>query len=307
VETEDEVTDVVAAEQESEVNDQVVAVGIDDSPQALAAARYAVRAADFRGLDLLMVHAYELPPLDVPMEQAILDACDQSARKLMVDVAAQLVIPSRMQVETVVQPDSPVVLLDRISRTVPLLVVGQDHLGWGERLRLGAVAAHVGQKAQCPVVVVPGGWRAPRTSERHPVVVALDDDTPADAVLRLAFEEAEYQHTGVVVLHASPYGRGEQSGVAAEEASLTEQVAGWKEDHPDVSVQVMVVSGDADANLVKWSRFAAVLVLGRRKRHGWSHWTHAVLRSVVKQTRSPLIVVPETYDQTRHEHTAAIT
>ncbi len=297
---------MTAAQHESKNSDEVVAVGIDDSPQALAAARYAIRAADFRGLDLLMIHAYELPTLDMPIDQAILDACHEAARQLMVDVVAQLVVPKQMQIDTVVQPDSPVALLDSVSRTVPWLVVGQDHMGWGDRLRFGAVASHVGQKARCPVAVVPGGWQAPRTSERHPVVVALDDDTPADAVLNVAFQEAEFQHTGVVVLHASPYGRGGPSGVTAEEASLAEQIAGWKEDHPDVSVQALVVSGDADANLVKWSRAATALVLGRRERHGWSHWTHAVLRSVVRQTQSPLIVVPETL-QTKQERAAALT
>jgi nucleotide-binding universal stress UspA family protein len=301
-------TDVTTAEhQDTEINDNVVAVGVDDSPEALAAARYAVRAADFRGLNLLMVHAYELPPLDVPMDQGILEACHQAARNLMADVAAQLVIPPQMRVDTVVQPDSPVMLLDDISRTVPLLVVGQDHLGWGGRLTFGAVASHVGLKAQCPVVVVPGGWQAPRTAERHPVVVALDEDTPRDAVLSVAFQEAELLHTGVVVLHASPYRKGGTSGVEAEEASLVEQLAGSKQDHPDVPVQATVVSGDADANLVKWSRSAAVLVLGRRKRHGWGHWTHAVLRAVVKQTHSPLMVVPETSERTKDQRTSAFT
>src|SRR5215203_3440380 len=280
-------TDVTAAEHhDSELNDQVVAVGVDGSPEALAAARYAVRAADFRGLNLLMVHAYELPPLDVPMDQGILEACHQAARNLMADVAAQLVVPPHMRIDTVVQPDSPVVLLDDVSRTVPLLVVGQDHLGWGERLTFGAVASHVGQKAQCPVVV------------------ALDEDTPRDAVLTAAFKEAEFLRTDLVVLHASPYRKGGPSGLEAEEASLVEQLAGWKQDHPDVSVKATVVSGDADANLVKWSRFAAVLVLGRRKRHGWSHWTHAVLRAVVKQTHSPLMVVPEASERTEDRRAA---
>jgi nucleotide-binding universal stress UspA family protein len=301
-------TDVTTAEHHhSELSDQVVAVGVDGSPESLAAARYAVRAADFRGLNLLMVHAYELPPLDVPMDQGFLDASHQAARSLMTDVAAQLVVPRQMRIDTVVQPDAPVVLLEDVSRTVPLLVVGQDHLGWGERLAFGAVASHVGQKAQCPVVVVPGGWQAPSTADRHPVVVALDEDTPRDPLLTAAFQEAEFLHTGVVVLHASPYRKGEPSGVEAEEASLTEQLAGWKQDHPDVSVQAMVVSGDADANLVEWSRFAAVLVLGRRKRHGWSHWTHAVLRAVVKQTHSPLMVVPETSERTKDPRASALT
>jgi nucleotide-binding universal stress UspA family protein len=300
-------TDVTAAEHHvSELNDQVVAVGVDGSPEALAAARYAVRSADFRGLNLLMVHAYELPPLDVPMDQGILEACHQAARNLMADVAAQLVVPPHMRIDTVVQPDSPVVLLDDVSRTVPLLVVGQDHLGWGERLTFGAVASHVGQKAQCPVVVVPGGWQAPKSAERHPVVVALDEDTPRDAVLTAAFQEAEFLRTDLVVLHASPYRKDGPSVLEAEEASLVEQLAGWKQDHPDVSVQATVVSGDADANLVKWSRFAAMLVLGRRKRHGWSHWTHAVLRAVVKQTHSPLMVVPETSERTEDRRASAL-
>ena len=90
----------------------------------------------------------------------------------------------------------------------------------------------------------PRGWQAPRTAERHPVVVALDEDTPRDAVLTAAFQEAEFLRTGVVVLHASPYRKGASSGIEAEEASLVEQLAGWKQDHPDVSVQAMVVSGD---------------------------------------------------------------
>ena len=45
-----------------------------------------------------------------------------------------------------------------------------------------------------------------------------------------------------MVLHASPYRKGASSGIEAEEASLVEQLAGWKQDHPDVSVQAMVVS-----------------------------------------------------------------
>ena len=40
---------------------RMVAAGVDGSPESVAAARYAVQAASDRGLDLLLVHAYELP------------------------------------------------------------------------------------------------------------------------------------------------------------------------------------------------------------------------------------------------------
>ena len=43
----------------------------------------------------------------------------------MADVAAQLTVPSAMRIESVIQPELPSVLLERISRTMPLLAVGQ--------------------------------------------------------------------------------------------------------------------------------------------------------------------------------------
>jgi hypothetical protein len=54
---------------------RMVAAGVDGSPESVAAARYAVRAAGLRDLDLPLVHAYELPSINVPVEQAIVDVC----------------------------------------------------------------------------------------------------------------------------------------------------------------------------------------------------------------------------------------
>ena len=84
----------------------------------------------------------------------------EAARKLVADVAAQLTVPSAMRIESVIQPELPSVLLERISRTMPLLAVGQDHLTWGERLLFGQVASQAACKAACPVAIVPDGWRA---------------------------------------------------------------------------------------------------------------------------------------------------
>ena len=276
---------------------RMVAVGVDGSPESVAAARYAVQAASQRGFDLLLVHAYELPAINVPVDSALLDACRESAHRLVADLAAQLVVPSTMRIHTYIQPALPAGLLLLAAQRVPLLVVGQDHLTWGERLMFGRVASQVAQSAGCPIVVVPGGWQANKTAADHPVVVALHEDSPAEAALRLAFEQAELLGTGLMALHAAP-GRSRHAKIAEQEASLTEQLAGWKQDYPGVKVDSAVVVGEEDASLLQWSKSAAVLVVERPHRHWWNSWTHSVVGSVLRQTQCPLIVVPQSYQQT---------
>ena len=122
-------------------------------------------------------------------------------------------------------------------------------------------------------------------------MVALDGNTKAQVALRTAFEEAQLLGTGLLARHASPYGS-PASEIAAQDANLTDLLAGWKQDFPGTSVRSLVVSGDPDANLLKWSRSAAVLVLERPHRRICGSWAHSVAGAVLKQTHCPLIVVP---------------
>jgi nucleotide-binding universal stress UspA family protein len=270
----------------------LVAVGVDGSAESLAAARYAVRAASDRGADLLLVHAYEMPSVSVPVEHEILDDFRQRARQLVADVAAKLVVPSNMRIESLIQEDLPAPLLLRVAQRVPFLAVGQDHLTWGERLMFGRVASQVAERSDCPVAVVPGGWRATKTSAHHPVVVALEGTSPARSALQIAFEQAVLLGTGLVALHAAPHGA-PATEVARQRAGQAELLAGWREDYPDVTVESLIVLGDQDANLLRWSKTAAILVLERPHRHWWNPWTHSVASAVLKQTHCPLIIVPQ--------------
>jgi nucleotide-binding universal stress UspA family protein len=277
--------------EDDQMGSGLVAAGVDGSAESLAAARYAVRAASDRGADLLLVHAYEMPSVSVPVEQEILEDFRQRARQLVADVAAQLVVPSNMRIESLIQEDLPAPLLLRVAQQVSFLAVGQDHLTWGERLMFGRVASQVAERSDCPVAVVPGSWRTTKTGA-HPVVVALDGTSPARAALQIAFEQAVLLGTGLVALHAAPHGA-PATEVARQRASQAELLAGWKEDYPDVTVESLVVLGDEDANLLRWSKKAAILVVERRHRHWWHPWTHSVASAVLKQTHCPLIIVPQ--------------
>jgi nucleotide-binding universal stress UspA family protein len=271
----------------------LVAAGVDGSAESLAAARYAVSAASDRGADLLLVHAYEMPAVSVPVEYEILDDFRQRARQLVADVEGQLVVPGGMRIESLIQEDLPASLLLRVAQRVPFLAVGQDHLTWAERMMFGRVASQVAERSDCPVAVVPGGWRVTKTGSHHPVVVAIEGTSPARAALQIAFEQAALLGTGLVALHAAPHGAPDTE-VAKQQASQAERfLAGWKEDYPDITVEILIVLGDQDANLLRWSRTAATLVLERPHRHWWNPWTHSVASAVLKQTHCPLIIVPQ--------------
>jgi nucleotide-binding universal stress UspA family protein len=271
---------------------RAVAVGVDGSPESIATARYAVQAAADRGLDLLLVHAYLLPNFTVPVDHRILDASREPAERLVKQVAAQLVVPSTMRILAEVQPKTPASLLLEVAHRVPLLVVGQDHPTWEKRLLFGRVAAQVAQRSDCPVVVVPAGWRVNSTDSRHPVVIALEATSPAWVALHLAFEQALNGGHRLVALHVTPY-RSHQTDLDEQTASLTEMLAGWKQDYPGVHVDVLVVRGDEDESLLRWSNSAAAVVVERPHRHWWNPWTHTAIGTVLNRTHCPLIIVPQ--------------
>lgn len=273
-------------------SDRVVAVGVDESPESVAAARFAVKAANDRGLDLMLIHAYLQPNFTVPVDQRILDAVREPAERLVGQVAAQLVVPSTMRILADVQPQMPASLLLEVARRVPLLVVGQDHPTWDERLLFGRVAAQVAQRSDCPVVIVPSGWRVSSTDSHHPVVIALEGTSPARVALHLAFEEAVAGSRRLVALHVTPY-RSHRADIEEQTASLTEMLAGWKQDYPGVYVDVLVVRGDEDESLLRWSNSAAAVVVERPHRHWWNPWTHTAIGTVLSRTHCPLIIVPQ--------------
>jgi nucleotide-binding universal stress UspA family protein len=172
-----------------------------------------------------------------------------------------------------------------------MLILGRDRVSWGERLFMGAVASQVASDVACPLVVVPSGWQARHAWPRQPVVVALDGETSAEPALKVAFAEARLRDARLVVLHAEPISVSARD-VDAARFDLEVLLARWKQDNPDVAISTAIVAGDPDAQLIRWSKSAAVLVVGRPHEHRWGSWIRSVARNVMRQTHCPLIVAP---------------
>ena len=206
----------------------IVAVGIDGSPEALAAARYAVAIAHARHVDLLVVHAYQLPIAALEVTRDMIAATRTAAAQVATSVVSQLTLPATMRVGTLVDVSSPAALLCRVAETAAVVVIGAHHFNLADQLLTGRVTSLVAAKATCPVVIVPGPWlrrRSRRRSELGSIVVALDGETPATTVLDFAFAEAERSGLSITALHALS-GSAEPTSGLDPRLSIAEILAG---------------------------------------------------------------------------------
>jgi nucleotide-binding universal stress UspA family protein len=274
----------------------IVAVGVDDSPEALTAARYAVILASARHVDLLVVHAYQFPLAMPEMTVDLMTATHAEAEQVALSVVSQLTLPTTMRVGTVVEVASPAALLCRVAESAAVLVVGVHHFDLSDQLLTGPVASAVAATADCPVIVVPRQWTSP--NRPGSIVATLDGETPAMAVLDFTFDEAERSQSSVAALHAVPRSTRPGSGVGRR-ASISEILAGHQQHHPDIVVRTLVVPGEPTSVIIDESLVGTMVVVGRPHRRRLGSWTRSVARAVLDRAQCPLVVVP-----THHTRTA---
>jgi nucleotide-binding universal stress UspA family protein len=265
------------AAEEATADLDTVVVGVDGSPEALVAARYALVQAARRRLDVLLVYGYPMPPMDGSVTGVVVDGLLEAGRTVLADAVAALDVPEGVAVRTEVAETLPAVLMQRLSQSARLMVVGQHATAWYDRLGRG------------PVVVVPPSWRQGRR-DRLSVVVALDGETASHAALELAFEEAALLGSGVVALHAvTGGGPGEAESADREVAAL---LAGVRAEHPGTTARVWTVRGDPQRVILSAARDASLLVVGPPHAEGPVAWTRSVARRVMSSVDCPLVVVP---------------
>lgn len=259
-----------------------IAVGVDSSPEALAAARFGVRAAELRGLDLTLCHAVTPP------------ATAESSAWLLERLQSQLRIPPTMKVITVLDQLAPAALLKEVDESAALLVVGRRRTDRPEHSILGSLAAQLIASVHTPLAVVPAGWTAAPWTSR-PVVVGLDATADSSDVLAFACEEASRLNAPLVATHVVP--PADVDDTAAALRAVHEVLAGPKQDYPDLSFSVDLTVGDPDHSIVEASRRASLLVVGGprrpRSRRGW---VDSAARTAVRWAHSPVVVVPTDRD-----------
>ncbi|HEX2298780.1 MAG TPA: universal stress protein [Pseudonocardiaceae bacterium] len=277
-----------------------VIAGVDGSPHALDAVRWA--GVEARSLDraLHVLHAsvwsmvsHPVPPaIPAGHRQAMLDRAQRWVHEAA--NAARAVAPGVEVIERLVVGEPAAVLIGE-SRHAQQVVVAARGLDGPVAELLGSMALQVAQHAGCPVVVVrpcalgdPGAPGAPGDPDtacvpgnpERPVLVGVDGSAGSDGALEFAFEHAARWASPLVALHTwSDIRICEQDGTiwrtlnwatvaADEERLLAERLAGWQDKYPDVEVRLVITQDRPVPRLIEAAEGARLLVIGPRGRGG---------------------------------------
>lgn len=160
-----------------------------------------------------------------------------------------------------------------------MVVLGSRGLGGFSGMLIGSVAVQVSSHAHCPVVVVPPEV-LPTTPAKRKVVVGVDGSKLSAKALDFAFEQAELIGARVVAVHTwnnlfSTYGQDalvfdDEQLRETSEALVAESLAGLRADHPDIEVDVELVTGKAARAILHLADGADLVVVGSRGRGGFT-------------------------------------
>ncbi|MEU0878187.1 universal stress protein [Lentzea sp. NPDC005914] len=285
-----------------------IVVGVDGSPSAIHAARWAAAEAARRGTRLVIVHACEPVPVHAP-QVAVSTAefgeavRDQGRRWLATAEASAEVVAPQVEMSTELVTGGAAEQLIGRSAAAELVVLGSRGLGGFTGLLVGSIAVAVSTHAQCPVVVV----REAQVDrpEDAPIVVGVDGSAASDAALKFAFETAALRGAPVLVVRAwrdalvdatrlTVLIAASVEAIEAEERRLlTEQVATCAQAFPDVPVrQLLSRDGPAPA-LIGQSASAQLVVVGTRGRGGFRGLLlGSTSQSLIYHAECPVAVIP---------------
>jgi nucleotide-binding universal stress UspA family protein len=263
-----------------------VTAGVDGSPAAEAAIRWAAREAASRGAELRLVHAFVWPMFEAP-----LGAGDMAPG---LRAAADRIVAESTEVAQKFEPDvtvdsgtvdgfpSPVLI--EASQHAALLVIDTRELGVTVGPLVGSTGLDLAANAHCPVVVV----RPDRAGEAGTRVVVGYDGSPASAVaLDFGLDYAQRHELTVRVVTAQPLYTDRDRIAQSYLESEVHSRAGGKD------AELVHVEGHPADQLLRLSADAELIVVGSRGRGGFAGMLlGSVSQAVLQHARCPVAVIP---------------
>ncbi|WP_033319818.1 universal stress protein [Streptomyces yerevanensis] len=276
-----------------------ITVGVDGSPESLAAVAWAGREAVRRELPLRLVQAWESDDVgehDAKARDALREAASGLAER-----------HPELPVSTDLLDAAPVPSLVAEASAAEMLVLGSRGHGAIVGFLVGSVGQQVTAETGRPVVHVRADDHAEHEAAGREIVVGQqggpDDSATA---LELAFETAAARGATVRVVRAwslpalYSYSPGllktldEAGGLEPyEKQALDEALKPWRERFPEVPVTEHVEIGSAGEVLLSVASRAQLMVVGRRAhRSAVGSRIGSVAHAVMRHAPCPVAVVP---------------
>ncbi|ORB73599.1 universal stress protein [Mycobacterium scrofulaceum] len=280
-----------------------IVVAVDGSPASNAAAIWAAREAGMRRVPLTVVHAVSTPTATwppVPYPESLAIRLEDEGKKAIMHAIklAEEALPAdrRVAINRELVYSSPALALIKMSDEADMVVVGTAGRGLLARGVLGSVSATVVRNAHCPVAVIHGDELPDRPDA--PVLVGIDGSPASELATAVAFDEASRRGVDVMALHSwsdvaiTELPESDWTSLEEEaQRSLAENLAGWQERYPDVSVQRLVERDQPARQLAEKSEFAQLVVVGSHGRGGLGALLlGSVSNAVLHSVRIPVIV-----------------
>ena len=265
-------------------NRSPVTIGVDGSPCALEAARWAGEEARSHTCPLRVVHAsvwslagHLLPPASLNgHRQTLLDEQRRWTREA--GEAAREAAPGVEVVERLVLGEPATVLIGESQRAREVVLAPCGLHGPAAGL-VGSTALTVTQHAACTVVVIRGSALG---DPRGPVVVGVDGSASSDAAVEFAVKHAAHGAVPLVAVQVWSDARiSEQEGQvgsaldwarvkAEQEQLLARRLVIWQGRYPGLEIRRVVAKDRPVRQLVEVATDARLLVVGARGRGGSS-------------------------------------
>lgn len=248
-----------------------IIVGVDSSPASTGATEWAAAEAASRHVPLHIVHTWtwqHLAPWSTSADRMVKGDLHRAGQKLVNHCRSLARKVDDLEVTTEVREGPAGRVLIDLSRGAGLIVVGTRHLGPMGRAVLGSASGALVARAECPTVVVSTHSRVV-TTPASAVVVGLAATPEDKQVLEFAFDYAQRHELPLQALFCWYTGNLPMNQMRIPEragAWLSESLAGWREEYPDVQVGATVREVPPVAGLVNAAGPHNLIVVGRRAR-----------------------------------------
>ena len=277
-----------------------ILLAYDGSPDAVLALGWA--ADESRGTDVplrvIAVEDVQEVPMVTPARHGAPVAVMSTVPEVLDEARAALAVAGVGAATFDHRVGSVVGEILEAAETSSVVVLGSRGHALASEMILGSVSQYVARHAASPVVVV----RRPRDPDARRIVVGMDGSPGGRSALELACRRAERTRETVVAVHGwhvhapstDVWSAVPRSLVEEDERRrlLSESVAGVREDHPDVALELEAVGVAPATALVDASAGASLVVVGARGRSFVGGLLlGSVSQSVLRHAQCPVAVV----------------